>query len=114
MHVCQFVFFSFIFQLGIKKKKTEEAESSKPQRIVFQAKERRPAKYTRVVGKRKTNTERKPYYDEKDKAALKLMRKLRVDWSTGEDSFLLLCKVNREWSNLIFSQSWALAVIFIF
>ena len=47
----------------------------------------------RVVGKRKTNVERKPYYDEKDKAALRLMRKLRVDWSPREDSFLLLCKV---------------------
>merc|ERR1740128_565732 len=54
---------------------------------------RRPTKYVRVLGKRKTNVERKPYYDEKDKAALRLMRKLRVDWSTREDSFLLLCRV---------------------
>ena len=37
--------------------------------------------------------ERKPYYDEKDRSALRLMRKLRVDWSAQEDSFLLLCKV---------------------
>jgi len=58
-----------------------------------QPKTRRPAQYTRVVGRRKTTQERKPYYDEKDKAALRLMRKLRVDWSAGEDSFLLLCKV---------------------
>ena len=41
----------------------------------------------------RTTAERKPYYDERDKAALRLMRKLRVDWSAGEDSFLLLCKV---------------------
>jgi hypothetical protein len=32
----------------------------------------------RVVGRRRNNPERKkPYYDEKDKAALRLMRKLR-------------------------------------
>ena len=49
--------------------------------------------FTRVVGRKRTAGERKPYYDEKDKAALRLMRKLRVDWSAGEDSFLLLCKV---------------------
>ncbi len=36
---------------------------------------------------------KKPYYDDKDKAALRLMRKLRVDWSPAEDSFLLLCRV---------------------
>ena len=41
----------------------------------------RPNKITRVLGKRKTQVERKPYYDEKDKAALRLMRKLRVDWT---------------------------------
>jgi hypothetical protein len=32
----------------------------------------------RVVGRKRNNPERKkPYYDEKDKAALRLMRKLR-------------------------------------
>eukprot|EP00092_Neocalanus_flemingeri_P000749 GFUD01000793.1.p1 GENE.GFUD01000793.1~~GFUD01000793.1.p1 ORF type:complete len:1909 (+),score=561.12 GFUD01000793.1:540-5729(+) len=56
-------------------------------------KPRRPSVFTRVVGRKRAATERKPYYDEKDKAALRLMRKLRVDWSAGEDSFLLLCKV---------------------
>ena len=40
-----------------------------------------------------TVNQRKPFYDERDRAALRLMRKLRVDWSTQEDSFLLLCKV---------------------
>lgn len=47
----------------------------------------------RVVRRKVMAVERKPYYDEKDKAALRLMRKLRVDWSSGEDAFLLLCKV---------------------
>lgn len=56
-------------------------------------KPRRPSVFTRVVGRKRTTAERKPYYDEKDKAALRLMRKLRVDWTSGEDSFLLLCKV---------------------
>ena len=43
--------------------------------------------------KRQDPAERKPYYDEKDRAALRLMRKLRVDWTPQEDSFLLLCRV---------------------
>eukprot|EP00094_Tigriopus_californicus_P009796 TCALIF_09445-PA protein Name:"Similar to Gtf3c1 General transcription factor 3C polypeptide 1 (Rattus norvegicus)" AED:0.03 eAED:0.04 QI:37/0.71/0.62/1/0.85/0.87/8/0/1945 len=47
----------------------------------------------RVIKPRVKNTERRPYYDEVDKSALRLMRKLRVDWSAQEDSFLLLCKV---------------------
>ena len=59
----------------------------------IRVKPRRPAVFTRVVGRKRATAERKPYYDEKDKAALRLMRKLRVDWSSGEDSFLLLCKV---------------------
>ena len=46
-----------------------------------------------MVQERKKAGPKKPYYDEKDQAALRLMRKLRVDWSTQEDSFLLLCKV---------------------
>ncbi len=49
---------------------------------------------TRVVKPRQApNVDRRPYYDEKDREALKLMRKLRVDWTAQEDSFLLLCKV---------------------
>ena len=53
----------------------------------------RPAVTKRLVTRKVTQVVRKPYYDEKDKAALRLMRKLRVDWSAREDSFLLLCKV---------------------
>jgi len=74
------------------KKDAEEGSDSKTEdKIKFRS--RRPSVFTRVVGRKRTATERKPYYDEKDKAALRLMRKLRVDWSAGEDSFLLLCKV---------------------
>ena len=69
----------------------KDTETSKEPSIKF--KSRRPSVFTRVVGRKRTTAERKPYYDEKDKAALRLMRKLRVDWSSGEDSFLLLCKV---------------------
>ena len=51
------------------------------------------APINRTIKSRKKHADRKPYYDEKDKEALKLMRKLRVDWSDQEDSFLLICKV---------------------
>ena len=34
-----------------------------------------------------------PYYDAEDRLALKRMTKERVDWSTSEDSLLLLCRV---------------------
>ncbi|KAG4077748.1 hypothetical protein HA402_011177 [Bradysia odoriphaga] len=36
---------------------------------------------------------RQPCYDDIDKEALSLMKKLRVDWRPDEDNFLLLCKV---------------------
>lgn len=36
---------------------------------------------------------RTPNYDDVDKQALRLMRKLRVDWHPEEDNILLLCKV---------------------
>ena len=68
-------------------------ENTDSKEVTVKFKSRRPSVFTRVVGRKKSRTERKPYYDEKDKAALRLMRKLRVDWSGGEDSFLLLCKV---------------------
>lgn len=43
--------------------------------------------------KPRTKAPKKPYYDEEDRAALRKMNKLRVDWSASEDSLLLLCKV---------------------
>ncbi|XP_045025411.1 general transcription factor 3C polypeptide 1 isoform X2 [Daphnia magna] len=53
----------------------------------------KPASKTRVVKPRKQKGPRRPYYDEKDRQALLLMRRLRVTWSAMEDSFLLMCKV---------------------
>ncbi|KAK9512897.1 hypothetical protein O3M35_001209 [Rhynocoris fuscipes] len=50
-------------------------------------------KITRVVKPKKMRFCRKPYYDQKDKEALKRMVKLRVDWSPTEDNLLLICKV---------------------
>ncbi|XP_066992630.2 general transcription factor 3C polypeptide 1 [Anabrus simplex] len=47
----------------------------------------------RRVQARKCATRHRPYYDEIDMHALKLMSKLRVEWSTEEDNLLLLCKV---------------------
>lgn len=47
---------------------------------------------TRLIKSRRT-IPRKPYYDDKDMAALKLMTKVRVTWSAKEDSLLLLTKV---------------------
>ncbi len=53
----------------------------------------KPASKVRVVKPRKQRGPRRPYYDEKDRQALLLMRRLRVTWSAMEDSFLLMCKV---------------------
>jgi len=75
-----------------KERRKKVADEPKVAKIVIKEPAVRPNKITRVVGKRKTQVERKPYYDEKDKAALRLMRKLRVDWTAREDSFLLLCR----------------------
>ncbi|XP_069959232.1 general transcription factor 3C polypeptide 1 isoform X2 [Cherax quadricarinatus] len=55
-------------------------------------KSNRPTSYQRELKMRKKSP-KKPYYDEEDRAALRRMNKLRVDWSSAEDSFLLLCKV---------------------
>ena len=46
----------------------KDTETSKEPSIKF--KSRRPSVFTRVVGRKRTTSERKPYYDEKDKAAL--------------------------------------------
>ncbi|KAH7941577.1 hypothetical protein HPB49_015002 [Dermacentor silvarum] len=47
----------------------------------------------RVVQPRKRLNVRRPYYDDKDKAALKEMKTMRVSWSSQEDIVLLMCKV---------------------
>ncbi|XP_042203426.1 general transcription factor 3C polypeptide 1-like isoform X2 [Homarus americanus] len=64
---------------------------TKPTRTSGQ-KRNRPTSYQRELKMRKKSP-KKPYYDEEDRAALRRMNKLRVDWSSAEDSFLLLCKV---------------------
>ena len=66
-----------------RKRSTSEKEPEPTKGSAVKFKTRRPSVITRVVGRKKTAAERKPYYDEKDKAALRLMRKLRVDWSSG-------------------------------
>lgn len=45
------------------------------------------------ANKKKNPKTYRNYLDEKDKKALQLMSKLRVDWSQTEDNVLLLCKV---------------------
>ena len=52
----------------------------------------KPASHTRKIFERK-KAAKKPYYDEIDKEALKLMIGMRVDWSKEEDTFLLLARV---------------------
>lgn len=48
--------------------------------------------YIRKVPK-KPKAVRKQFYDSVDKDALKLMQKLRCEWSTMEDNLLLLCRI---------------------
>ena len=57
-----------------KRKRTVEPERSKvPEEVKTAPKSRlrRPSVFTRIVGRKRATTERKPYYDEKDKAALR-------------------------------------------
>lgn len=54
---------------------------------------KKPHIVTRVLKERKSYRVRKPYYDEKDKAALKKMKTMRVTWTSQEDIILLMCKV---------------------
>ena len=73
---------------NVKKSKIE-----KPKPVVEVLKQKKPPVTKRILKNRQNPQKpRKPYYDEKDKVALGLMRKLRVDWSSEEDRFLLLCR----------------------
>ncbi|XP_066978990.1 LOW QUALITY PROTEIN: general transcription factor 3C polypeptide 1 [Macrobrachium rosenbergii] len=79
-----------------RKRKREQSSvrdplASKHSRVSSQ-KRIKPDSYQRDIKMRKRSP-KKPYYDEEDRAALRRMNKLRVDWSSAEDSFLLLCKV---------------------
>lgn len=47
----------------------------------------------KVKEPKKPKAVRKQFYDSVDKDALKLMQKLRCEWSTTEDNLLLLCRV---------------------
>ncbi|KAK3864004.1 hypothetical protein Pcinc_030265 [Petrolisthes cinctipes] len=83
---------------GRKRKKSQSSDdddSATPPAKTSRArghKKNRPTSYQRELKMRKKPS-KKPYYDEEDRAALRRMNKLRVDWSSAEDSFLLLCKV---------------------
>uniref|UniRef100_A0A2R5LKQ0 Proteinral transcription factor iiic polypeptide 1 alpha n=1 Tax=Ornithodoros turicata TaxID=34597 RepID=A0A2R5LKQ0_9ACAR len=55
--------------------------------------QKKSGEVVRVLRKRGWNKERRPYYDEKDKEALRSMKTLRVSWTTQEDIMLLFCKV---------------------
>ena len=56
------------------------------------AKKPKRAKTVRVL-KERPKVPKKPFYDDVDQEALKLMIGQRVDWTAEEDSLLLLCKV---------------------
>ncbi|XP_067134932.1 general transcription factor 3C polypeptide 1 [Centruroides vittatus] len=62
------------------------------QSVPYARKRSKPDKIIRNVT-RILKRKRKPYYDDKDKDALKKMSKLRVLWTAQEDSILLMCKV---------------------
>lgn len=53
----------------------------------------KPQTVIRVIKPRKRRHVRRPYYDDKDQAALKEMKTMRVAWSMQEDIVLLMCKV---------------------
>nr|CAH0105604.1 unnamed protein product [Daphnia galeata] len=71
----------------------------------------KPASKVRVVKARKKKGPRRPNYDEKDREALLLMRRLRVTWSDMEDSFLLVCKLAGTYIHGCLRQSVPFVVI---
>ncbi|KAB7499102.1 General transcription factor 3C polypeptide 1 [Armadillidium nasatum] len=74
---------------GPKESKPEQKEPKVPKKVKTKDK----SSYMREF-KARVKGPKKPYYDEEDRAALRRMSKLRVDWSPAEDSLLLLCKVS--------------------
>ena len=89
---------------GQKRRKDDNASGSKKPSISWSNLDRNrwkgssggstPATTTRIVKARKNRIRRRPYYDEADRAALRLMRRLRANWTATEDSYLLMCKVS--------------------
>ena len=71
---------------------TEESESPFKGAGVPFKKAAKPAKTTRVI-KERVKGSKKPYYDDIDKEALKLMTKLRVDWTKEEDTLMLVSRI---------------------
>ncbi|XP_002414457.3 general transcription factor 3C polypeptide 1 [Ixodes scapularis] len=69
-----------------RSKASEEAKK----RTLFR---RKPHSIFRVLKRCGRAKKRRPYYDDKDMAALKQMRFMRVAWSSQEDIVLLMCKV---------------------
>ena len=86
---------SLVKKKGVKRKLPEDENQEEkaqfkgagvPYKLV------KPAKKTRVI-KDRPKAPKKPYYDEVDKEALKLMTKLRVEWTKEEDTILLISRV---------------------
>ncbi|GLH04289.1 Uncharacterized protein GBIM_10026 [Gryllus bimaculatus] len=61
--------------------------------VLLKKKPKTKPNVVRRIEARKSRVPHKPFYDEVDLKALHLMSKLRVEWSTEEDTLLLLCKV---------------------
>ncbi|XP_076321577.1 general transcription factor 3C polypeptide 1 [Tachypleus tridentatus] len=87
-----------------KKGKAKRKIEGKSNENLPKKKEKSDVTIRKIQG-RKTK-EKRPFYDEKDKAALMCMSKLRVDWKPEEDSFILLgkvgsCFLNPNYSNMV-------------
>ncbi|KAF2361512.1 hypothetical protein FHG87_007736 [Trinorchestia longiramus] len=87
-------------EVGLQVMSREEKKLQKPKPVDEQKKKEvnvvKRTKKNKVTMRRikvRQTAPKKPYYDEEDRAALRRMNKLRVDWSSAEDSLLLLCKV---------------------
>lgn len=74
-------------------KAKEALQRSPPPKKKKEPKPRKSGVVVRVLRKRTWKRTRRPYYDEKDREALKLMKMMRVSWTSQEDIMLLFCKV---------------------
>ncbi|KAJ4449055.1 hypothetical protein ANN_00450, partial [Periplaneta americana] len=79
---------------NVKKKIVSRKIEPKKHAVEPKRREEKKKKVVRhVLPRQKKKRVHRPYYDEVDMEALKLMSKLRVEWSITEDNLLLLCKV---------------------
>ncbi|XP_019546939.3 general transcription factor 3C polypeptide 1 [Aedes albopictus] len=67
--------------------------SVKPFASTYKRYDRKPTIHVRRIEKRPSGKRMRNLYDEVDRRALKLMSKLRVDWSRNEDTVLLICRI---------------------